>query len=877
VGIILTISSNVKAQTTDDPWSDPINLSRSGGAIDPHLVVDSDGVVHVIWGDTFGDDVFYVMRDNTGTWSDPKTIRVPFKESLSTLQLIPDQTGVIHAFWRIKGGYRKGYLYYSRTYNTGFESSWSPAALISYTISSQYAAVEDERRIHVAYVNSDNSSSPSGIYYRSSPNAASWYRPVLVYEAPHFGFATPGNTQLYTTFNDQGTVFVAWEDAYLEKVFLVISEDEGITWGEPVELDRREESDRDEAIGPSKIVISAQGEEVLAVWQAGHEDLDCAQYYKQSFDGGETWSERDQVPGSFGDCPDQLLLIPDELGQVWLLANPYLSVWKQGGWSTTQLQGPLDGFVHPETFRRVELEDQRTTLDGQRLLVIGTGGDIWCLSRELGSWEDFIIPTPRPEFMALGIEEAGGHQWSIPVTITQGKSTISTALVQDDRGVLHTFWTQDGSDKIFWATYVDGNWSRPSVLLSSPGGQPEQPEAILTYDGNLFLVWSDRQNGAIYYSWVPSSAAMVAENWSFPVMLPTPGSLSRSPQVANSSEGALQVIFAVPLNEERGIYILEGHLASSEQDESMYVSWSEPWIVFDAESAGWGIVDQPRFTVSADGAIQAIWSRLTLPPDNQPLALYYARSGDNGLTWSVPEEVSDEKNYWSEIVSGRGITQRVWMEETGGRVSLRGQYSTDSGNSWSQGERIASDGHLNVQSSLFLDHYGGAHLVQLSGANAIGFGEPALSLLEWSWGIGESGNPGWEVAYHLVWDEIHNPVSLSAYLAEDGSLALLFSAKVITKDPEEAESVLFFMDRTVDAVQQAALVLPTFTPIPESLITQVVTPAPTPTPRLEFSTDATRQTSPLLGNRWMGIIIGGIPAVLVVVWAVVVGLRRMRK
>src|SRR5688500_15196606 len=37
------------AQSTDDTWAEPLNLSHSGVAIKPVFVIDSEAVLHVVW------------------------------------------------------------------------------------------------------------------------------------------------------------------------------------------------------------------------------------------------------------------------------------------------------------------------------------------------------------------------------------------------------------------------------------------------------------------------------------------------------------------------------------------------------------------------------------------------------------------------------------------------------------------------------------------------------------------------------------------------------------------------------------------------------------------------------------------------------------
>jgi hypothetical protein len=73
------------------------------------------------------------------------------------------------------------------------------------------------------------------------------------------------------------------------------------------------------------------------------------------------------------------------------------------------------------------------------------------------------------------------------------------------------------------------------------------------------------------------------------------------------------VSYAVPLNEGRGIYLTW----SSDRGDS----WSSPVRVFDAETAGWETVDQPRLAFDEDGALHTVFTRYSLPGGRGPLGL----------------------------------------------------------------------------------------------------------------------------------------------------------------------------------------------------------------------------------------------------------------
>ena len=80
---LLWVDSAGLAQT-DDVWSPPINLSQSGSANDPIMIVDSEGIYHILWFDEFAEFV-YVSGDGAD-WSSPEIVTLPFEESIPILE-----------------------------------------------------------------------------------------------------------------------------------------------------------------------------------------------------------------------------------------------------------------------------------------------------------------------------------------------------------------------------------------------------------------------------------------------------------------------------------------------------------------------------------------------------------------------------------------------------------------------------------------------------------------------------------------------------------------------------------------------------------------------------------------------------------------------
>src|SRR5689334_21575268 len=76
------------AQSTNDTWTDPINLSHSGIALNPSFVIDSEGLGHVVWQDNLSHYVY--TRFEGDQWSAPKTTDL---DRLFGLPAVPEPLG----------------------------------------------------------------------------------------------------------------------------------------------------------------------------------------------------------------------------------------------------------------------------------------------------------------------------------------------------------------------------------------------------------------------------------------------------------------------------------------------------------------------------------------------------------------------------------------------------------------------------------------------------------------------------------------------------------------------------------------------------------------------------------------------------------------
>ena len=579
--LILTLGLHVlivQAQT-DDNWSEPSNLSQSGSASIPLMVVDSDGIFHILWVDEYSGFI-YVTGDGI-EWSTPAPVVMPFDDSIP--YLLADVEGIIHAFWRDS----EGALYYSKVRASAFDnfSAWTTGIRLG-EAALDFAVVEDGKGdLHLGYMRPlESDEFPAGIYYRRlKGGTTSWSSPTLIYLSPYLRSIelADSNVDITTSMvDDEVNVYLAWDNRPRERVYLSKSNDGGLTWSSPEEVDKPVEGSL--TPGPSRILVDANDENVLVVWQSNRTESSCEQYYQFSDDAGNSWSPQLRMFEGFVTCPNAIQVFQTEDGAILLQKGVQiiLQAWDGEMWSDPQPQQALTTFVDPETQRYVEFGCQQGLLtDDNSFYVVGCdreeGQDIWLTQSQLLELDSWF-----PQEIV----------WSPVVTVTDDESRLSEpVLVADQEQRMHAFWSRADNNKldspgmaIYYARWEDEKWSQPEMILSSPVGKADQPAAGIDETGQLFVAWSGGLDGEIYFSQAEASQAIIASSWNNPEQLPTIQNAGSSPSMLIDSNSIINIAYAIPLNENRGIYVVRSEDGGS--------TWSNPVLIFDAEDAGWAMV-----------------------------------------------------------------------------------------------------------------------------------------------------------------------------------------------------------------------------------------------------------------------------------------------
>ena len=361
----------------------------------------------------------------------------------------------------------------------------------------------------------------------------------------------------------------------------------------------------------------------------------------------------------------------------------------------------------------------------------------------------------------------------------------------------------------------------PESVLLSPTGKASQPDAAVNSKGSLMVVWSGGQAGEIYFSQAEAARAGVADAWASPVRLPSPQPVGSSPDILIGPDNKIYVVYAIPLNEERGIY-----LTISDDDGA---SWSTPVRVFDAVAAGWEMVDSPKLALTGNGHLHVLWTRYSLPSGPGPMSMYYSRSEDGGQSWSNPETVVDKPVGWSSLAGvSKQTVHRVWQELGSGGTTIWHEQSNDDGATWVRTAPVSVFGDIVNQPSLTWDSAGRLDLMQI-----VSRGESNFILQHFLY---DGSTWSSEQSLNLNSLSLNSLGSLVADVSSKGNLVILFTGLSGDVSAGTEQDDLIFTRRSMDLPQGEATPAPIVATAAPTTSTSTEDVAATATPQLTTPT-----------------------------------------
>jgi hypothetical protein len=440
-----------------------------------------------------------------------------------------------------------------------------------------------------------------------------------------------------TQLSTESTVeYVTWVDPRQGKMQIAFSTDQGDSWSATALL----ESESILLSNPQVVPLS----QTFMFWQSPSQ-RGCTLYGQEiepqtSTENGAslTFGALEPIMSGLTECPrgGQFFEVDDKW--VWVSGSDTSSLLISAlNTRTKQWSQPyrLDiSFPNPMTEKNISLGELNVALDGRRIAIVGvdpSDRDVWFVKTQVSAIQlAYAPPSPWGDLMPLA---------------SRGYVEEPPDMVITAEGHVHAVWGQ--------ATSIRGVANAIQYAQSSPNGIFGPIEIVpasvkdefalhpaLFYEarrGLLHLVWSGGESGVLLHKWVRENEAGFPAAWSQARIISSiPG--SSRPQLRADRDGNLYVLFVIPVNEARGVYIIQT------SDSGRY--WSAPKLILDAAQAGYDMVDFPTMAIGPDNRLHAAWVHAKVPGLGGSIAVEYAQSSDQGQTWTEPI-----------ILSGSGFTR----------------------------------------------------------------------------------------------------------------------------------------------------------------------------------------------------------------------------
>ena len=844
------------AQSTLPGWDQPANLSQSGAASQPRVFAGTDGKLQAIWWDSFDGLVTSVSEGSPGqhetplVWSPPLNAPIQSLALLSMPTIVSDGSGWLHAFWSEANPLEVGTQVLMHSQMPFGGTQWSLPRSVAGSVLTFNISVSPSGELSLAYVrNKHTVEAPAGVYVRRKvDNASDWGAAKLIYESIYFRLLPVEQAWVRVWDAGDNTIYLTWSDPQLGQAFFSSSQDGSGSWSEPELLGQPE----DRPVAPR--VVGFPDGSVMRIWQASVHSQ-CTLFLQIYFSPAPEerhleWSEPIQILQGLPACPqaDRFLFIGDQLFWVWGEGSGNLQV---SAWDSSRLQWSLPqeisfNFQDIQSHRQVGLTNLHASLTGERLVAIGAdavSNEIWSTAAR-SDMLDLVYALPSP--------------WAKTVQLSGVGEEVGYPIISMDlAGTAHIVWTKirvQGSDdtSLMYARLDENGLSTPVAILErGRDGPARHPAMYADGQGRLHLFWVGDVNGRLFYSSAIAQDARSSSAWISPKAITEFGVVG-SPQAGMDAAGNLYVLFVVPLNEGRGVY-----LARSEDGGK---NWLPPQIVFDAERAGWQMVDHPSLVIEPDGTLHAAWVEASIPGTLQPLGIFYARSTDHGLSWSDPLIVTGPGFAWPRL----GLAQQqfhVIYADMSNNLWHRWVAKEDlavEGALWSAAARIPGWLGVDLPVGVAVDGYMPDGTLHLVGSGGLSPQQRPLyaywdgtrwSSLEWfATGVNIGTTTG----------------AVAATRPQGGTLAAAWLAPFDQSMPNQI--VLNFVTRSIPEVEQPTPGISQAGPnVPVTGAEEAnPTPSPEPTPLPSPTPDLNRRPAPSSSGDISPLALGGGLAALVV-------------
>lgn len=650
IGLCLALASFAMAQRTvaqdgEEDWSLPVNLSNSGGASQPRIVTTTDGRSQAFWWDRF-DGLTSAVFDGV-TWSEPFLAPIRSEQLATTPYIVIDANEGLHAFWVEQDAENENETKLTYSQMLFGSAEWTFPELVAQSAATFDVTAGASGGVGLTYIRTLNTpEEPAGVYFRKNPgNGTPWEPSIPIETSKYFRILTPetAHVRVAASQSDE-TLYLVWEEPDRDGSKFVVSFDGGSSWFTTPEKSLG--SPQDPASYP-QVVALPDDQGALLLWESTQES-GCTIYQRRInfYIQDELDPSNDFALGDPDQIMEGLLSCPRE-DRFWQLVNGILWLWGQGSneLSLSSLQSNLGewtlpinlsfNFEDPATGQSVNLNELRASFGQDQMTVIGTDqvtGEVWATTGQTSTLDMVSAPPTL---------------WTSPLRVSQEDSINGLPVVGiDQKGRISVIWsgTSGSNEALFYVRSIFGNATNPiPITPASQGSLARQPSLMLENlpedEDLLHLVWSGGNENQIFYSHTLASNT-TSGGWINPQTI-SAGDPGSWPEIERDLSGRLYVIYAVTLNEERGVYLVY----SDDNGEN----WSNPIKVFDAAEAGYDMLDHPTLAIGPDDSLHVAWVEAPLPGMGMTRNIFYSRSNDRGLTWSEPFIITSSGYDWPQL------------------------------------------------------------------------------------------------------------------------------------------------------------------------------------------------------------------------------------
>ena len=306
------------------------------------------------------------------------------------------------------------------------------------------------------------------------------------------------------------------------------------------------------------------------------------------------------------------------------------------------------------------------------------------------AWED---DTPSNLDVMYSRSTDAGLTFSTPINVSHDPAdSANPQIAVDTSGNIYIVWENDTLNLgIVFSRSTDAGvtFSTPAILSINAAGSVS-PQLAVDLGGNISVVWEDDTLAHSDISF--SRSADHGATFSTPMSLSNNVGNSLSPQITVDLAGNINVAWE---SESPGNSDI---IFSRSADKG--VTFSAPMSL----SNSLGQSRNPQIALDAGGNINVVWTDNN-PSDFNP-DIFFARSNDGGITFSIPQNLSQDSGASSIpvlIVDAGANIDVAWEDNTPGNRDIFFTRSADSGATFSTPLNLSNDSGLSSDARLVAD------------------------------------------------------------------------------------------------------------------------------------------------------------------------------